>query len=110
MNGDATALNLTLLNGNPEEVFYPALVEGDLLLSYESAAGSSATGGSSSSSSSSSSSNNNSSNSSGGGSEERLYGEGEGGVVWSVSASVSDTDMMTWTVFPSTGLLFPGET
>lgn len=100
MNGDAAALNLSQVATPPAEILFPGLLEGDLLLSYGSVAPSAAASGISSSSGS------------GGdeaGSEEGLYGSSEGGVVWSVDATVSNASMMTWTVFPSTGLLLPGE-
>ena len=103
MSGDATALNLSQIVTPPTETFFPGLLEGDLLLSYESVASSTAASGISSGSGSGGGGD-------GAGSEEGLlYGSGEGGVVWSVDATVSNAAMMTWTVFPSTGLLLPGE-
>ncbi|CAM9095530.1 unnamed protein product, partial [Laminaria digitata] len=96
VNGDAAALNLTTQN-EPGTMFFPEMLEGDLLLSHVAH------------------SITNTSSSSGGdgdGSGDVTHGGGQFGVVWSVAApksSVSGTSMMDWTVFPSTGLLLPGE-
>ena len=92
-------MNLTQLFV-PETTFFPGLLEGDLLLTYESTSSSSAASGISSGSGS---------GGDGTGSEEGSYGGGVGGVVWRVDATVSDATMMTWTIFPSTGLLRPQE-
>ena len=137
MEGDVGALNLTSLIV-PGITIYPAMVEGDLVLSHESYAASSAvsdhstTAGSSalsvvssssdtvaSSSEAGSGGSSNSSNSSsnievdgdGEGSGVDRYGGNHSGVVWRVTAleqSVSGESAMDWTIFPSTGLLLPG--
>ena len=80
--------------------FFPELLEGDLLLSYESLASSSEIGGVAGGSGS---------GSDGTEGEGGAYGGSEGGVLWRVEASVTDPTMMAWTVFPSTGLLLPGQ-
>lgn len=94
--------NLTLSTTNqPEATFYPNLLEGDLLLSlapYASDTKSTEEGESTADSSRSCS--------------------GTGGrVAWSVlgqwsspgTLSTQEQDQGNWTVFPSTGLLLPGE-
>lgn len=100
MSGDAAELNL-VQTSTPGITYFPGLLEGDLLLSYEPTASSSATGDVSGGSVGGSSGD-------GAEVEEGSIG-GEDGVLWSVQASVADLTMMTWTVFPSTGLLLPGE-
>lgn len=100
MSGDSTALNL-VQTSTPGITYFPGLLEGGLLLSYEPTASSSATGSVSGGSASGISGD-------GAEVEEGSHG-GEGGMLWSVQASVADPTMMTWTVFPSTGLLLPGE-
>ena len=99
MSGNATGLNLTSPN-LPEITYFPGLLEGDLLLSYDPTANSNSSSGISSGS-----------GSGGNGTEmeEGSHGGGEGGVLWSVEASVVNAAMMTWTIFPSTGLLLPGQ-
>lgn len=106
VSADATALNLTQ-KAQPEITYFPELLEGALLLSYASAAtSSSAKRGLITSSSSGSGSGGDGET----GNEEGSYGGGgEGGVVWSLEASVSNPTMMNWTIFPSTGLLLPGQ-
>ena len=85
VSGDATELALTVKT-EPGETFFPGLVEGDVLLSFtpiDSQAQSSSSASSS--------------------------GNGTGsGLVWTVQA-VETTNLMVWTVFPSTGLLLPGQ-
>lgn len=143
MKGDVGALNLTSLKA-PGITLYPAMVEGDLVLSHGSytasstssdhstnTAGSSALSAASSSSETVASSSeagsggrsNSSYNISNGSSKIEADGDGEGsgfvsfgrnhsGVVWRVAAlekSVSGVSEMEWTIFPSTGLLLPGE-
>lgn len=84
----------------PDLTLFPKLLEGDLLLSYKSTASLSDSGGVAEGS------NSGSDRTEGKGGS---YGGSEGGVLWRVEASATDSNMMTWTVFPSTGLLFPGE-
>ena len=135
MNGDVGALNLKSLN-EPDITFYPDMLEGDLVLSHATHTASSDasdhstnTAGSSASSAVSSSSEtvassseagssgrNSSSNINSGedgeGSGVVTFGANHSGVIWNVSAlqqSVSGESMMDWTIFPSTGMLLPGE-
>lgn len=133
MGGDASALNLTI-DIEPETSYYPDMLEGDLLLSHGALAanvsasnrsainttGPSASWGASSTSEAgassnevdSISSNNSSSGDDGNGSGAAVYGGSDIGVVWNVAAlqqSIGGNTMMEWTVFPSTGLLLPGE-
>eukprot|EP00904_Undaria_pinnatifida_P010819 jgi/Undpi1/6868/HiC_scaffold_21.g09344.m1 len=91
MSGDASTLNLEQ-GVYPERTYFPDLLEGDLFLSYEPTASSSLSSGS------------------GGGSDvsQNKQAVGGGGVLWSVEATGYDKNMMTWTIFPSTGLIFPG--
>lgn len=91
MSGDAPTLNLEQ-GVYPERTYFPDLLEGDLFLSYEPTASSSLSSGS------------------GGGSDvsQNKQAVGGGGVLWSVEATGYDKNMMTWTIFPSTGLIFPG--
>ena len=102
MSGDAAALSLTPVSGQEKETFYPEILERSLFLSYEPAVTSSATSVSSSSRINSSD----------------QTGNGEGGVVWQVIASQLETTAwsaqqgrgeLNWAIFPSTGLLFPGD-
>lgn len=100
MSGDPTGLNLGHLN-RPEITYFPGLIEGDLLLSYEPATSSSSsreTGVVSSGSDSGRTK-----------VEEGSDGGGRGGVLWSVEPTVADPTSVNWTVLPSRGLLLPGE-
>eukprot|EP00904_Undaria_pinnatifida_P010820 jgi/Undpi1/6869/HiC_scaffold_21.g09345.m1 len=103
VSGDAAALNLTAGRDQEGETFYPDLLERSLSLSYKSAVISSVTSVSSRSGSSSSSD---------------KIGNGEGGVVWQVNAAGKEPTAnssqhgrgeLNWVIFPSTGLLFPGD-
>lgn len=87
------------LGKKPGATFYPDLVEGNVVLSYNS---SNTQAGVSSSSSTGGIIGINGSGS------VPWSGEGDGGLVWNVEAS-QPTTLMEWTVFPSTGLLFPDE-
>lgn len=40
---------------------------------------------------------------------ERQHGDCPAGVMWSVDSFSSNTMMMDWTIFPSTGILLPGQ-
>lgn len=91
-------LNLTL-ETNPGVTFYPQLVEADILLSYSTSARQAELPSTSSASALSSS------NSSG---SDDFVEEGDGGLVWSVEA-LQTTTLFEWTIFPSKGLLYPGE-
>ncbi|CAN0008375.1 unnamed protein product, partial [Scytosiphon promiscuus] len=107
VSGDPGLLSLTAIS-TPGDTFYPDMLLGDLLLSLDAdaAAGGDVSGVSTPSGASSS----------GGSSMGGTAVGTEGGVVWNVSAlpvmlssSVAAAeDLMTWTVFPSTGLLLPG--
>lgn len=98
MSGDPTGLNLGHLN-RPEITYFPGLIEGDLLLSYEPATFSSSETGAVSSGSDSGRTE----------VEEGSDGGGKGGVLWSVETTVADPTRVAWTVLPSKGLLLPGE-
>ena len=117
MSGDATNLALTLEN-KPGETFFPQLLEGDINISYSAVASTSpavavsdASGDSSSSSSSGSGGRDGTGSDGGGGGGEGLNGDGEDGVVWLVKAlwKTASTTLLDWTIFPSTGLLLPGQ-
>ena len=85
MSGDATGLGLTM-EKTPGETFYPQMIEGDVRLSFNS----NATEAQASS---------------------NTVGSGDGiscGFVWTVRP-LNTTDLLDWTVFPSTGLLHPGQ-
>ncbi|CAM9101274.1 unnamed protein product, partial [Laminaria digitata] len=97
---DATSLALSLRT-QPGDILFPNLVEGDILLSYNS---SPIQAEASLSASDDVSGSSDSSNSSGGGGIDN-------GVVWMVKALQTTEEMalLDWTMFPSTGLLFPGQ-
>lgn len=111
-NGNAAALDFNLSRAT-NETFFPDMLEGDLLLSHVvSAAGSRMT---STNKTEASLSENKTRRNRGHGGENGTspYGGGQSGVVWKVSAlpQLSDNgrSMMNWTIFPSSGLLLPGQ-
>lgn len=84
-----------MLKRGPGDTFFPELVEGDLLLWYDTE-----TDQVEASSSLSDTDEN-------GGSNDSFSGDGTGGgIVWTVQA-LNQTSLLDWTVFPSTGLLLP---
>lgn len=93
VNGDADALILTAIS-QPDITFYPSLLEGDLMLSLKSTTSTTPTSFQEEEPSTS-------------GGSVAIVGNTADGVVWNVSAF--STELMDWTVFPSTGLLLPGE-
>lgn len=76
-------------DGVPIPTYFPELVEGNLTLSLPADSNSASTSSASASSGTGVS--------------------GGGGVVWNVSASEESSMMIEWVVFPSEGLLLPGE-
>ena len=107
MSRDATSLALSLRT-QPGHVFSPNLVEGDILLSYNSSTIQAEASPSASDDVSGSSGSNNSRGGGGGGGGGGI----DNGVVWTVKALQTTEEMarLDWTIFPSTGLLFPGKT
>lgn len=137
VNGGATTLDLDGVRP-PVETFFPIMLEGDLMLSHRASAASSdvpsttdtagslsETGSSSTTSTTSSTSSTSTTSTSSTSTSDGSDGEddeesgvvlrhgGQSGVIWNVSAlpqlSQSGTSMMDWTIFPSSGLLLPGE-
>lgn len=108
MSGDPELLSLRATS-TPTDTFFPDMLQGDLLLTLNAADDAAMTTGGGVSTSSGVVT-------AGGGSMGGTVGS-EGGVVWNVSALpllLSSSDVaagatMEWTVFPSTGLLRPGE-
>ena len=123
MDGDAAALNLTTQE-MPGITFYPDMLEGDLRLSLGTYASGSAAGNRSTTTNTTessaslgmlsrsdplASSSDAVNNGSSGG--DVLHTEGQAGVIWRimVQRQPEQGPRMSWTIFPSTGLLLPGE-
>lgn len=82
VSDDTNALTLAVLS-EPDTTFFPNLLEGELLLSHPGVEDDEGTTNS---------------------------GGWDGGVIWNASAISTGTGTpMTWTVFPSSGLILPGE-
>lgn len=108
-DGDAAALHLDRPSDS-NETFFPDMLEGDLVLSYNVPASSSAMTSPSDTGISISS---NVGGEHAEGSAINIQDGSRSGVIWIVSAMpqlfTSGASMMSWTIFPSSGLLLPGK-